>query len=79
MVEGSNDGVVVEGSDAVSVEGCDDVPVGDTDGVSCELVMILLLLAAVEVGDGMPVASPVQLLLVGPVHERNPWHNLVIS
>ena len=43
-----------------------------TDGGRIECGEIVLLLAAVEVGCGMLVASSAQLLLVGTEHERIP-------
>ena len=71
MVEGFTDRIVVESSGGSSVEGC--------VGVSVELAMIVLLLVAMEVGCGMPVASTSQLMLVGPACERNPLHHLVFN
>ena len=59
---------VTEGLGVTVVD--DDVSVGDRDSGSIECGEIVLLLAAVEVGGSMPVASSGQLLLVGPEHER---------
>ena len=61
MTEGLGVAVVDEGS---------DVSVGDTDGGYIERGEIVLLLAAMGVGVGMPVVSSAQFLLVGPEHER---------
>ena len=66
--EGITDKVVVEGF----AVGCVGTPVEGPFGVSVELVVVVMLLAAVEVDGCMLVTSLAQLLLVGPAHERTP-------
>ena len=48
---------------------------GDWVDESVDLVMTVL--AAMEVVGGIPVTSSAQLLLVGPVHERNEQNGIV--